>query len=183
MEKKWENTPSGYKLHIGCGKRILKNYINIDPNEAVAQLQVDAGETGFPQNSVTEILCIHVIEHIEPDHFMKVLIHWKDILRPDGVVILRCPNAVVYVKEWLTAYGKSDHEYLNEWGRINMLGHSKHTGTLNRQLFTPRLLEIKLVSVGFKIIECKVGETRPEQRGTFEFRVDGDIHCKAEIAL
>lgn len=182
MEKSWEIPPDGFKLHIGCGKRILKGYINIDPYESVAQLKVDAAETGFPPDSVGEILCIHVIEHIEHDHFMKTLIHWKEILKPEGVVKLRCPNAVVYVREWLAAYEKGAHGYLDEWGRINMLGHSKHAGTLNRQLLTPELLRMKLEAAGFLNNNIEVGETRPEQRHTFEYRPDGDIICEARLS-
>ncbi len=181
MVKKWDNPPEGYRLHIGCGKRILKGYINIDPYETVAHLQCDAAKTGFPKESITEILCIHCIEHIEPEHFMRTLVHWKDILRPDGVVKLRCPNVIVYVKEWLNAYVERNNSYLDGWGRINMLGHSKHAGTLNRQLFTPELLEDKLRIAGFNNVICAVGETRPEARGTFEFRPDGDIICEARI--
>jgi len=181
MVKTWENKPEGYKLHIGCGKRILKGYVNIDPYESSAQLHSDAAKTGFPIDSITEILCIHCIEHIEPEHFTRVLDHWREILRPDGVVKLRCPNVIVYVKEWLNAYVERDISYLNGWGRINMLGHSKHQGTLNRQLFTPELLEEKLKMAGFTRVNAVVGETRPEQRNTFEYRPDGDIICEARI--
>jgi len=181
MEKKWDIPADGVKLHIGCGKRIFKGYINIDKYEDVAQLKADAAKTGFPPKSVKEILCIHTIEHIEPSHFMEALVHWKEILRPDGVVILRCPNAVIYLKEWLRAYVERNVSYLDGWGRINMLGHSKHAGTLNRQLFTPELLKMKLESAGFSRVDVHVGETRPEAKNTFEFREDGDIHCEARI--
>lgn len=167
------------KLHIGCGRRIFKGYINIDPYEDIADVKADAADTGYTENSVDEILSIHVIEHIEPEHFERALNHWHDILKPDGILKLRCPNAVVYIKEWLAAYEQNDIPYLDGWGRINMLGHSKHAGTLNRQLFTPELLETKLKKTGFEVIECKVGETRPEQRTTFEYRENGDIHCTA----
>ena len=181
MEKRWKITELGYKLHIGCGKRILRNYINIDPYESVADLKADAAETGFPSKSVKEILCIHCIEHIEPEHFTRALVHWKDILRTDGVVILRCPNAVVYVSEWLKSHEHRDIKYLDGWGRINMLGHSKHAGTLNRQLFTPELLEAKLIASGFTNVVCEIGETRPEAKNTFEYRPNGDIHCEARL--
>ena len=181
MEKKWDIPPEGFKLHIGCGKRIFKGYINIDAYEDVAQLKADAADTGFPSNSVAEILCIHTIEHIEPEHFTRVLVHWKDILRPDGVVKLCCPNAVVYVREWLKFYEYSDIKSLDGWGRINMLGHSKHAGTLNRQLFTPELLQARLWACGFSDIVCSVGETRPEAKNTFEYRPNGDIICEARI--
>jgi predicted SAM-dependent methyltransferase len=173
--------PDGFKLHLGCGKRILQGYINSDLYENTAPFRFDLAETGFTSNTVKEILCIHVIEHLEPVHFDKALNHWYDILKDDGVVKLRCPNAVIYIKEWLRAYDKADHKYLDGWGRINVLGHSKHFGTLNRQLLTPELLTQKLKNVGFSKIMCKVGETRPEQRNTFEYRSHGDIQCEARL--
>ena len=56
------------KLHVGCGSRLFDTYINVDgeymssdPNVAIHDL---TKPFPLPDNSVDEILSVHVIEHI-----------------------------------------------------------------------------------------------------------------------
>ena len=56
------------KLNLGCGDKILLGYINIDAQEEIKgkkpDLVADATKLDkFADNSVDEILTVHVIEH------------------------------------------------------------------------------------------------------------------------
>jgi predicted SAM-dependent methyltransferase len=62
------------KLNIGCGRNILKDWINVDSVELpgvdiVANLETCGDHdrplfTNIADNTVDEILCSHVLEHI-----------------------------------------------------------------------------------------------------------------------
>jgi len=59
------------KLHIGCGRTILKGWVNLDimPLEGVDIIsdlnQCKTTPLPFEENSVDEFLASHVLEHIE----------------------------------------------------------------------------------------------------------------------
>lgn len=79
------------KLNIGCGKFPRAGYINIDRlNGSGVDLRLDIEqELPFKDNSVDEIICFHVLEH---------LVKWEDtvkelhrVLKPNGVLYVRVP--------------------------------------------------------------------------------------------
>jgi SAM-dependent methyltransferase len=108
------------KLHLGCGRTRLPEYVNVD---AVAGPSVDLvlnfdacgpGGAGFPypDDSVEESFGSHLIEHLRnPLPFMQEL--WR-VTRPGGMATFLCP------------YGSSDDAFedpthvrqffLHSWG-------------------------------------------------------------------
>ena len=49
------------KLHLGCGKRLLDGCVNIDA--IGGDRQMDIRKLDYPDESVDEILAVHVWEH------------------------------------------------------------------------------------------------------------------------
>lgn len=92
------------KLHLGCGKKYKEGYINIDNNRKIkADLYHDLTEPfPFADNSVDEILCINVLEHIP--HPLNLLRECHRILKPGSKLIFRVPLA-----NTLTAYCDLTH--------------------------------------------------------------------------
>ncbi|GAH04489.1 unnamed protein product, partial [marine sediment metagenome] len=91
------------KLHIGCGTQYLEGYTNIDyvPNDCreyyrKAKIDLIASvldlEDHFEPESVDEILCNHMIEHISLLDVHRLFSIFNKLLKRGGVLHLRCPD-------------------------------------------------------------------------------------------
>jgi len=79
------------KLNLGCGKTILKGFINGDI-EKPADLLMDLNKYPykFKTNSIDYILASHVIEHLESPE--KFLTEMRRILREGGILEIKVPH-------------------------------------------------------------------------------------------
>lgn len=84
------------RLHLGCGPVILDGYINVDgeyaaniPGVVVYDI---TKELPIPDNTVEEILTVHVIEHIAPNEVSTMLKEWYRVLKPGGQVATEWPD-------------------------------------------------------------------------------------------
>ena len=90
-------TDVAVKLNLGCGDKILIGYINVDVAESRKGNKPDLVSDitkldTFADNSVDEILTVHVIEHFYYWQLDDVLTEWKRVLKPGGVMITETPN-------------------------------------------------------------------------------------------
>jgi len=93
-----ELTSTGQKvrLHLGCGSRLFDGYVNVDgdymshnPNVTLHNI---TSEYPVPDNSVDEILSVHVIEHISREQVPPMFQEWYRILKPNGSVAVEWPD-------------------------------------------------------------------------------------------
>lgn len=78
------------KLHLGCGKKILSGYVNIDAN--CGDVHGDIRDlSAYENNSVDEILAVHVWEHFWLNEVLGIAKEWKRVLKPSGKLILEMP--------------------------------------------------------------------------------------------
>lgn len=84
------------RLNLGCGDKILDDYVNIDvaPSRKGVKPDVlaDLRDLPYEAQSVDEILSVHVIEHFYPWEAEQMLRYWLTLLKPGGKVVLECPN-------------------------------------------------------------------------------------------
>lgn len=80
------------KLHLGCGKDILKGYVNLD----IAKLSgVDVVHDlnkvpyPFPKNKFDEVFCRHILEHI--DDLFSVMDELSRITKKGGRIKIIAP--------------------------------------------------------------------------------------------
>lgn len=85
----------GTYLHLGCGKYIWPDFINIDApgnwSEIKPDVEADIRALPYPDNHADEIHAIHVIEHFFRWEVEDVLKEWVRVLKPGGKLILELP--------------------------------------------------------------------------------------------
>lgn len=79
------------KLNLGCGKKKLFGYINVDINplyepDVLADI---SKQLPFPKNSVNEVTMYHVFEHLKNPE--EVLLELYRIVTNRGAIKITCP--------------------------------------------------------------------------------------------
>jgi predicted SAM-dependent methyltransferase len=108
------------RLHLGCGNNKIKGWINIDKYRNSDIIDDIITLKNFKDNSISEIYTSHVIEHIEPEDFIKALNRWYKLLKNGGVLTIRCPDGEYILKRYLNV---SDKEKLNDIILLNKKGY------------------------------------------------------------
>jgi SAM-dependent methyltransferase len=90
---------AGYtKINVGGGEKNLEGYLNIDfvPHGGVTrELVANILDLSFiPDHSLTQVHSNHVLEHLSWEQLGNHLSDCRRILRPGGILSLRCPNAL-----------------------------------------------------------------------------------------
>lgn len=89
------------RLHVGCGPKIFEDYINCDRiawNSRVVEYDI-IKPLPLADNTVDEILSVHVIEHI-PRHFIiSIFIEWHRVLKSGGFVAVEWPDLLKMCQE------------------------------------------------------------------------------------
>ena len=88
------------KLNIGCGRRVLDGWINVDTKSRGNAPDVDADvrELPFPDNYADEVMAIHLIEHFYIWEVPDVVNEWKRVLKPGGKLVIECPDLEKTIK-------------------------------------------------------------------------------------
>jgi len=94
------------RLHLGCGKKILEDYTNIDlvsddPRVIICDIR-NLGAIA-ESNTVQEIYACHVFEHIPRADQIPTLKHWLGILMPGGLCRLSVPDFSYLARKYLDA--------------------------------------------------------------------------------
>lgn len=94
------------KLNLGCGKRILAGYKNIDVKPFGNKVIVmDVRDLEFEDESVDEILAECVLEHLPYFEIQETLWEWWRVLKFGGILKIVAPDferiAKAYLKEKL----------------------------------------------------------------------------------
>lgn len=97
MTKKINNIKN---LHIGCGKRNIPNFINIDQVDYKhIHYKRNVRNLNFIQtNSIEYIYASHVLEYFDFEEAKKVLREWKRVLKSGGIIRLSVPNFKSLIK-------------------------------------------------------------------------------------
>lgn len=154
------------KLHLGCGDVKLEEYVNIDLG--ISHLHPDRvwdlnKPLDYEENSVDEILAIHVFEHLDRPNLETVVASWFYCLKPGGMLLLELPNLEALCKAFLA---ESTDEVV-KW----IYGNQEHPGQYHKWGWTPASLADFLRKRGFTKIEIKEPLCRLDMK-TFSFRVE-----------
>ena len=176
----------GYnKLNIGGGTKNLKGFINIDfASHPTVEREIKANvlDLSFvPDASVCHIHNNHLVEHLTHEQFCQQLYEYYRILEKDGVLTMRCPNAlgVCYGfwfkvmpetgrNEFITLGYPDDDDFYNpldSWYHKNFFGFLHwiygDRGNIENQhldLLTPTKMTSTVEAAGFNVLKM----TEPE---------------------
>jgi predicted SAM-dependent methyltransferase len=82
------------KLHLGCGARKIKGYIDIDiDEESEADIIIDVSTLYAIKDCVAdEIKSQHLFEHFYYDDVGSILKNWYRVLKSGGLLSIECPD-------------------------------------------------------------------------------------------
>jgi len=84
------------RLHLGCGPNIMQDWINVEGDLYKGQdntfIHNITEQYPIADNTVDEILSVHVIEHIAPDLVIPMMREWLRILKPEKFVAVEWPD-------------------------------------------------------------------------------------------
>jgi len=96
-------TKKPLQLHIGCGQRRIKNFINIDRNYSPAtDFMANTIRLPCRDGTVDRIETYHVIEHIPRPIVSSVLAEWRRILKVGGCLVIECPDFDEAIKQYIS---------------------------------------------------------------------------------
>lgn len=154
------------RLHLGCGNKILRGYVNIDSH---GQPDIRADITNLKglvkPSSVEEILAIHVFEHIFVFKAEETLKYWYSLLKPGGKLILEMPDLVKVIGFFKLENPPPSHTMLALYGG-EMTGRVED---VHKWCWTYKTIEPILKSVGFSKVEEKPAMYHVPER---DFRVE-----------
>lgn len=134
------------KLHLGCGPRIIKGYINVDARDLPGVDIAGCDVTRLPMfedASVDLIYACHVLEHVQRPGTFSALLEWNRVLRPGGVLRIAVPDWDATVEIYRRT---GDYENLLNW----IYGGREYEENTHYRQFNFPGLKTLLIEAGFK---------------------------------
>ncbi len=144
-------------LHLGCGPKYLKGFVNIDANpfnNIDLWLDVRNG-LPFPANCADSVYSTHMFEHFYPDELQQLLKECFRVLKPGGGIRLIVPSLTSAIVAY--AEKRSDWFYDDYPRHFDSLGGRFSNFVFcdgqHRTAFDLSYLEEVLRAAGFRDVE------------------------------
>jgi SAM-dependent methyltransferase len=86
------STRSIVRVNLGSGDDRRSGYVNVDLRPEVADVVCDVRTLPWADGEVDEILAEDILEHLPASETADVLAEWARVLRPGGLLTVKCPN-------------------------------------------------------------------------------------------
>ena len=154
------------KLHLGCGKLKLDNFINIDVTSDCADLKFDFTNLSiFNDSVVEEIYICHALEHFKRRDIVNLLLEWNRVLQTGGLLRIAVPD-----------FEKVAQQYLKNKDICELIGFlsggQRDDYDVHYVNFDIYILEKLLKACGFDNVE---------RYNPFEFLGDKDDYSKCHL--
>lgn len=174
------------KLELGCGQKPSEGYLHQDVTlqEGIElDFTCNPWEISLPENTLSEVIALGVMEHLRFEDFDKTLIHMKKILKSNGKFLFDVPDMRVW-SEYLynVTHGRADKNPFppkHIWATI--YGWQRWTGDEHKCGWTKDELIKHLKDIGFKDAKegMEVFTSKGISRGRFTRPGDAHIYIEA----
>jgi len=139
------------KLHLGCGRRHLPGFTNVDLDDYPhIDYKSDIKKLPmFEDNSAELIYCCHAFEYFDREEAPKILKEWYRVLRPGGIIRLAVPNFGVLSRIYYET-GDISKVLGPLYGRIEIKRGKNKRIIYHKTTYDFKSLSKLLMSVGFK---------------------------------
>ena len=128
----------GIKLNIGAGDTVIEGFTPID-----RKFGTEAYPLAYADDSVEEIRCSHMLEHLSFKEVQEALREWHRVLKPGGRLRISVPD----VRKVLALMDRDEN-----W-RWNLMGGQTDHNDFHKSAFDYGLLEAHLQKFGFENIQ------------------------------
>ncbi len=145
------------KLNVGCswpkGRYKSDEWTNFDiiTNERV-DLVGSVLEIPLETNTVEEIHCIHLLEHLTRDKYPRALAEMHRVLEPGGVLYVETPDFMGLVKNLASSFNSGDIEQIHIW-TTSTYGKNEREGMAHHWGFYEGLMRRAFRHQGFKDVD------------------------------
>lgn len=172
VSRNLEREPSrgGKRLHLGCGQRYFKGYINIDfpstnhpvQEKGIADVEHDLLSLTYQKESIDEIRLHHVFEHFPRPVACALIASWHSWLKQGGILHIEVPDLRKTASSLI--FKKQSHHYK---AIRHLFGSHEADWAVHCEGYAPHTLAFLLRSSGFTITKIR----KNNWCGTFNFEV------------
>ena len=176
-----------YRLHVGCGKVKLENWINMDarPLPDSVDIRWDIRKKMPIADSTCEFIYTeHLLEHLTVREGTFLLAEFYRLLQPLGVVRIAMPSLDYIVRKYISPdWNHQDWLTWEEYRHIRTRGEMINIAFRSwghKWLYDAEELRRRLTDAGFSVIrDCAWGESEHPLLRKLESRPDSILICEA----
>jgi predicted SAM-dependent methyltransferase len=133
------------RLHVGCGKVVLPDWINVDLERGPGVDYVSDIRSGLPLRELAYVYAEHFLEHLTESEGAKFLRDSRHALRKGGVLRVSTPNL-----DWVmvTHYSGNERDPVRKRRQCRAINRAFY-GWDHRFLYNDAMLEQSLRTAGF----------------------------------
>ncbi|HEU5097959.1 MAG TPA: methyltransferase domain-containing protein, partial [Roseiflexaceae bacterium] len=157
--------PPSSRLHVGCGNRRIKGWLNIDVIHSDYDVDLACGRLPWRSGVFDAVISQHVIEHLElVEESLPLPRELHRVMKPNGELWLSCPDIEKVCRSYIE-HGMLDllqdrrrrdqHYSIADMPPQQLINDLFHQYGQHKNLYDFRLLEWALTTVGFTSVERK----------------------------
>ncbi len=151
--------PAPLRLNLGCGRDVREGFVNVDLfSDEPAVVQMDISRLELPDECADYVLASDVLEHFPHRRVPEVLREWARVLKPGGIIEVRCPSLRLQMQAYLRGDWSADvASYMIFGGQTN-------PGDYHCVGFDETSIQVHLAKAGFEVFEL-VRYDFPQDKG------------------
>jgi predicted SAM-dependent methyltransferase len=146
------------RLNIGAGDTVIEGFTAID-----RKFGTEAYPLSYATDSVEEIRCVHMLEHLSYREVPEALKEWHRVLKPGGVLRVSVPDAIK-----VAGLSQSDPNW-----RFYMMGGQTDENDFHKSCFDEDFLASYLEQGGFENVKRWTSKNTDLAASDFSLNLEG----------